>query len=411
MGAAAPRRGRALVAAAATALACAAPVDPQREQRIAAAARGAEDDAAIRARLAEVEAARAREAGDAPLDEFQLRVRDSSDDGDQAVRVLTRIPVPNPWEVRAERALRSAETDASVARLEETALLRGAESCTFSIGSQAHAERALLYETYAERQRQLLAWGAEWRRSGVLNEADATRFEIERRVRLAARLPDPAPIGPAGTAELPAIASPGPPLDGSAALVRELVRRQNPAVAVRVATSEGYAALSERSANTGLPWFDFVDLEYEARERQADEVGGQVAVRVPFGSTARAEAGHFEALRRAELHEAERIVEEQVRLGRQALQEIGRFEANGPRWRELLEIASGAESVADRWWRGRLADPSDVAELFDRAYDARSSVLEARARAGLAGCQLLATTGVAPEEWPRESRAPTPEAP
>jgi hypothetical protein len=77
----------------------------------------------------------------------------------------------------------------------------------------------------------------------------------------------------------------------------------------------------------------------------------------------------------------------------------------------VSELADGAESVADRWWRGRLADPSGVAELFDRAYDARRSVIEARARAGLAGCRLLAATGVAPEEWPRTSETPSSGAP
>jgi hypothetical protein len=379
-------------------------VDPDREQRIAAAARGAEQDAAIQARLAEVEAALAHERGQAPLDEFQLRVGER-DDGDPNVRVLTRIPVPNPWELRTERALRSAETEASLAKLEETALERGAERCALAIEGRAHAERARLYEGYAERQRELLAWGAEWRRSGAASEAAATRFEIERRVRLAERLPDPPPIGPLGAAELPAVAPPAAPLDASPELVSQLVRIRHPSVSVRSATSEGYAALSEQSARSALPWFDFVDLGYEARGRQPDEIGGQVAVRVPFGRAARGEAGRFEALRRAELHEADRIVLEQVRAGRAALQELARFEANAPRWRELLELAEGAESVAERWWRGRLADPSDVAELFDRAFDARSSVLDERARAGLAGCRLLAATGVVPEAWPRAPAA------
>jgi hypothetical protein len=172
-------------------------------------------------------------------------------------------------------------------------------------------------------------------------------------------------------------------------------------VSARISTSESYAARSEQSAAGARPWFDFVDLGYEARGQRPDEIGGQVALRVPFGSVARGEADRFEALRRAELHEADGIVAEQVLEARRALLEIERFEANAPRWRELLELADGAEAVAERWWRGRLTDPADVATLLDRAFDARSSVLEERARAGLAGCRLFAATGVPPGEWPR----------
>ena len=61
-----------------------------------------------------------------------------------------------------------------------------------------------------------------------------------------------------------------------------------------------------------------------------------------------------------------------------------------------------AEQVADRWRDERLARPSQVENLIDRAYDARDAVLEAREQAGLARCTVLALTGVSLDHWPRE---------
>jgi hypothetical protein len=78
-----------------------------------------------------------------------------------------------------------------------------------------------------------------------------------------------------------------------------------------------------------------------------------------------------------------------------------RFEANAARWQELLELAREAETMAGRWESGRLANPSQVAALYEQAYDARSVVLDARERAGQAACRLLSVTGVLLDDWPR----------
>jgi hypothetical protein len=91
-----------------------------------------------------------------------------------------------------------------------------------------------------------------------------------------------------------------------------------------------------------------------------------------------------------------------VRRSLEALGELADFEARAVQWEELQALADAAEQVADRWWRDRLARPSQVAALLDQAFAARSAVLDARERAAIAGCTLLAMTGVPPEDWPRQ---------
>jgi hypothetical protein len=393
----------AAAAAAAFAMAvsgCAGTKPTDYDPRITEARRGLEEDAAVQARTEEVEAALERERGEAVIDDFQVRVGDRND-GDNTVRVLTRIPVPNPGQLRARRAMRQAETQASVARLEEAALQQRAEICLRSVEGALHRESAQLYVAYAERQEQLLAWNQDWRGRGVLDVGTATRFEIERQIELAQRLPDPPPIGPTEGAELPGIEPPAARLDKSAARVRELVGQRHPSVAVHQAISQRYDAMSDRAANQRLPWFDFVDIAYEAKQRASDEIGGQVAVRVPIGPRPGANASRYQALSRAELRDGDRVVAEQLRAGLASLEEIDRFETNADRWSDLLELARDADQVSAAWRDQRLKTPSTVANLVDRAYDARATVLRARARAGLASCQLLATTGVPIDEWPR----------
>ena len=43
-----------------------------------------------------------------------------------------------------------------------------------------------------------------------------------------------------------------------------------------------------------------------------------------------------------------------------------------------------------------------VAALYEDSFDVRATLIEQREAAGLAGCQLLAATGVIPADWPRQ---------
>jgi hypothetical protein len=370
-------------------------------ERIADARRGLEEDSAVQARVAEVEAALEREREETPIDALEFRVGDEYD-GDHGVRFLTRIPVPDPGRLRASRAVRRAETQVSLARLEETALERNAEACVLAIELGGHRETERLYAVYAAHQRELLEWDAGRRQVGVRKEGLSLQFEIEREVRLANYLPEPGPVGEAQTAVLPAVGGLPRPLSKSHELLRKLVGGQHPSIAVRNATAARYAAMSERAQRAGRPWVDFVDWSYTIEQGRHDEISGQIAVQVPIGSASDASAGRYRALERASHHEANQVLEDGVRRALEALEKIERFQNNTARWQALLNLAEKAEELAERWRSERLAGPPTVAALFDRAYEARRTVLLARKRAGLASCELVATTGVWIDDWPSE---------
>ena len=216
------REATAVFAALVLALAaCASPIPPELEDRIRRAEAEQPDDPAIQARLAEVEAALERERGVAPIDDIEFRVGGRWD-GDQRVRLLSRIPVPDPRRLRSQRAARRADTETAVARLEETVLERSSEECFWGVLSGLHRERLRLYEPYAERQNRLLDWSEEGRRSGARNEWSALRFSIERKVRLAERIPEPPATGLDPPADLPAIGESRAPLRSDPALIEQI---------------------------------------------------------------------------------------------------------------------------------------------------------------------------------------------
>ena len=139
----APRAGLGLLALAALVLVpgCAGPPAPDYGPRIEAARRGLADDPAIQARAAEVEAAQAREQGEALVDAVELRVGDEYVDSEHRVRVTARIPVESPAELRRQREVLRADTEVAVARLEETSLERRAELCFPSVDVLVYRSR------------------------------------------------------------------------------------------------------------------------------------------------------------------------------------------------------------------------------------------------------------------------------
>jgi hypothetical protein len=383
---------------------CAGPAPLDYGQRIEAAKRGLADDPAIQAREAEVEAARVREQGEAMIDEVELRVGDEYVDAEHRVRVLARLPVKNPAELRTSRKVLRADTEVAVARLEETSLERRAELCFPSVDVLVHRVRESIYDVYATRQKALLEWSEDWRSAGTINELSAARFEIESRLKLATREPARPPQVEVVMPVLPEVGARPTGLVRAQPLLRETVRSHHPSAALRRATAERYQALSDRADSQAKPWLKFVEASYryESGGGGGHGGGGRLAFEIPFGTRERASAGRYRALVRREQSEEQRLVEEQVRRSLEALDELADFEARAAQWAELQALAGAAEQVADRWWQGRLARPSQVAALLDQSFAARSAVLEARERAAIAGCTLLAMTGVPPENWPRQ---------
>jgi hypothetical protein len=360
------------------------------------------DDPAVQAANEEVEAAIARERGEVPADELQLRVQNEWENGSRQ-RYVARMPVPNPSELSARREVRRTETETALSRLDETVLLRRVERCFLSVESLAQQERRRAYEQYAARQQTLLERSRARRESGAVSEAFAARFEIETQIRLATRDPGPAfEVAPLPDA-LPAVSRVERRLALDPGRVRETVQRAHPGVAVHERAAEQYRALSERARVEARPWIDFVDFSYgpDSSARTDEEVRAQVALRIPFGAEAGADVARYRALGRSEERAERVLLDEQVRRGRIALLELDHFESQAERWSGLLDLGGQTETLAESWDAEGIVTPSDVAQLYDQAHAARLAVLEARERAGNARCALLGTTGVALEEWPR----------
>jgi hypothetical protein len=313
------------------------------------------------------------------------------------------VKVRHPSELQAEREALRADTEIEVARLEAAGLDRRVNLCFPSVEAQVHDLRRAIYAEYAERQRVLLEWNRDWRTSGVIDELSGARFELDSRVKLATREPPPLVERARVPVQLPEIGAAGGELVRSLEFLRAATRDHHPSVGVRRATAERYRLLSDRARARRLPGIRFVDVFYEHRtERSRDGVGGQLAFEIPFGGEEQADIRRFDALGRQQRSEANAIVEDQIALSLQALNDVHNFEAGAERWLELERLAARAEQVADRWWRARQAQPTQVASLLDEAYAARIAVLEARERAASAQCTLLAMTGVPLEAWPRE---------
>jgi hypothetical protein len=377
------------------------PVD--RQQRIERAESEVENDPIVQAHLAAVEAAQAKEERPKLVDGVELRVADGYMDNDHRIRALARVEVLNPLELRAERAALSAATDIEIARLEEVSLERRVELCFPSVEALVLEERIAIYAKFAKRQRKLLDWNSDLRKSGVIDELMAARFELAGRTKLAVRQPPPTVERLRISMQLPEIGKGTGELVRTTEQLREKVRAHHPSVTMRRANAKRYLKLAELARAKRLPALKFVDLAYEHRtDRSRDGVVGQLAFNIPFGGQSRAEVARFEALGRQNRSETMAIVDDQIALGLRALNDVHDFESRADEWRELEQLALSAEQIVDRWRDARLAKPSSVVSLLDNAYDARIAVLEARELAASAQCTLLAMTGVRLELWPRE---------
>jgi hypothetical protein len=389
--------------------ACATPLAPpvDHEQRIEQSTTQLAYDPIVQAHRAAVEAAQANEERPKLVDRVELRAGEDYLGSEHQLRALARVKFRRPAELRAERNVLRAQTDIELARLEQAKLLRRVELCFPSVDVLVRVQQSKIFTDYTLRQKILLAWNEDWRASGVVDELSGARFELDSRVKLATRQPPPIAENPRISTQLPDIGAGAGKLVRSLEHLRETVRWHHPSVAFHRATEERYRRLAERSRARRLPGLRFVDVSYDHRtDSSRNGVGAQVAFEIPFGGESRAEIARFDALIRKQRFEGSALVEDQVTLSLRALDDVRDFESRSDQWRELEQLAAAAEQVADRWWKTRLARPAQVAALLDEAYAARIAVLEARERAANAECTLLAMTGVALEDWPRESLRP-----
>jgi hypothetical protein len=365
-------------------------------------AQGMGDDAAVEARVAEFEAALAREAGAPLVDEVELRTAGVYDT-DYRIEMLLRVPFENPLEVKRRKLALRASTKLAVARLEEVALDRRVALCVPSVRRQAREEHAAIYAAYAGRQRELIAWNDDLHAAGLQNELDATRFALDSELNLQRR--SPGPVFPLSVVlpVLPPVTADAAPLDQAPAVMRKTVMNHNPSADVQSALQERYEALAQREKARRIPSLKFVDVGFEPRPKQgqAREYGARVAFEIPFGIKPKAEASRYRAMARSAASDQRHLVDERVEESQAALIVIADFESRSEGWLALLALADTAEGVADRWRKSRVARPRQVSGLLDNVYRARSTVLDARERAGFAGCTLMAMSGLSIQEWPR----------
>ncbi len=367
---------------------------------------GLGDDPAVHAAREELEAALAVEDAPVAIDGLEIRAAGVFEK-DEKMTALFRVPVANPLEVSAEREARRAETEVALAKVEEVTLAQHVALCRPSVEYLALEERSRIYESYADRYRALLEWNEELRRAGLLDEVRLSRFELEGRVRLATRDPSgiPSPLALRGTDRvLDVLPVPAP---GMALLADELgqiserVLRHQPEIAVRRASSRRFEALARSEASKRVPSVGFVDFGFEPVPFPGDSRSYEVrlGVEVPFGREARAQEKGYQARARAERSGARARSEDYLREAKLALEEINGFRSRSNGWLELSELADATEKVADNWRQKRLTEPTQISSLLESVYSARLAVLDARERAGLAGCAVTEATGVTLSQW------------
>lgn len=375
-----------------------------RAARIDKASSGIEGDPLIEARRAGVEAARAREEEPSLIDELQVRIGEDYADDEHDLRLTARIPVKRPGETRAQREVLRAETEMAISRLEVASLERRAELCFPSVDALAYAEHSRIFASYLRQQDLLLAWNEEWQRSGMVNQLRSARFELEAMTHRRTWKPSRVPMPERNLGSLPQIGVRGQQLVVDPDTLRQTVGRHHPSVGLLEATAERYRALAGRAQARRLPGLKFFDVSYEHRTDRGGEdgIGGKLAFTVPLGTRRNSEANRYQFLAQQESSEARAFVNEQMKRSLAALVALREFEAQAEHWRELAELASEAERIAEQWRLERLTEPASVAALLDEAFAARRAIVEARERAGIARCTLLAMTGVSAESWPRE---------
>lgn len=366
------------------------------------AAEGLSDAPEIAAARDQLEAPLARARGLVPVDEIELRA-EVLHERDEKTRLLARVPIKSLFQIPTEKAIVHAEAEVALANLEEVTLDQRVRACRPSLTWLLYAEQQRIYDAYATRQRSLLARNRKQRESGLLDELRAVAFDLTGEVALSRRVPalPPETRGPI-LAVLPEIDANASALVPASAVIREQLESNQPSLATARARSRRYTALANHEAAGRLPSLRFVDVSVEADPYPGDkrQLGGQLSFEVPFGFEARARSKQYAALARGEENTRRAVMLERSRAARDAIEAVNAFRSQASHWLELLERANAAEATADRWFANRAANPSQVSKLIDDVYRARMTVLDARAAAGRAGCELLSAAGTGVDAWP-----------
>jgi hypothetical protein len=200
---------------------------------------------------------------------------------------------------------------------------------------------------------------------------------------------------------LPDAAWSGRAWTASAAQLEALIDRYNPDLATRRAAGRRFEALAEQAGAKGLPWLNFVEMDYQPYND--DEVRGDYAARLsvelPLSGEAGDAADGYRQRARAESLDGEALRAELRLAAEQALATLVAYREREATWTELLVAATEAEQVADGALASRSGEADDLFSLVRRAQEVRLRALSWQEAVAQAGCSLLAATGVRPEQF------------
>lgn len=381
-------------------------VDRQAEVESKISEAGLTNNARVQAARSELEAAVAREDEKVLLDSVELRAAAVTAE-DTKMDALVRVPIGNPLAISALQEARRANSRVALAELSEAMLESRVEFCLPSLQYEAEVENREIFSEFEKQHRALIDWNEDLRKAGLVDEIQWSRFKLETSVRLSRREISETQY-PLSLNGLEPALNVLPSLEGGLALLdddigslRERLGNHQPEIEAHRAKQQHYEAMARGESVKRLPSVRFVDFGFEPIPDAGEErqYAARVAFEVPFGREAGAKKRRYQALARAEVSDQRRVLDELVREAQTAIAEINVFRGRAEDWRSLLVMAEASEQVAARWWRERRADPGEIAKLLDTVYSARMTVLEARARAGAAGCTLLSATGFLVTEW------------
>lgn len=373
---------------------------------------GVQKDPGVEAKRDELEAAIAEEGEDLAVDSVELRTQ-ISDGRSTDVGLRARLPIENFFELPARREARKANTDAALERLRAAGLERKAAQCLPALDHSLVSERRRIFDRYAERLSILRNWSRQLQDAGLVDEISAMRFDLSSQMRLDTRTPAERPPFPAEqvaawTSVLPEPSDSPAPIQLDPETVRQRITQHQPQWQVERALARRYRALANAARASRMPHLKFFDLSFDpASGGNPSEVGAQVGVEIRLGRAANAREQSALAMARSHERRSRFVLEDRTHLAEAALYDLRDFELRGATWKRLLDLADRSEQIADRWQRDRLTEPHRISSLLDDVYDARIAVLAERERAGLAGCSLLAATGIPADSWRAARTHPT----
>ena len=363
-----------------------------------------ESDPAVAAAAARLEAARSEEAGPGPLDGLEFRLGGMGE-GQTApggnFEVGARLNLTSPFEMAAQGRTAQAAVDEAAAVLDAAALKALVGRCDNDVARSSSEARRDIAAKAAARLEELDTWVRGLGRANLLSGPALLELRMELGMARVAAAPSPQAAETLPLFGLPDAAWSGRAWAATGPQLEALIDRYNPDLATRRAAGRRFEALAEQAGAKGLPWLNFVEMDYQPYND--DEVRGDYAARLsvelPLSGEAGDAADGYRQRARAESLDGEALRAELRLAAEQALATLVAYRERQATWTELLVAATEAEQVADSSIAARSGEADDLFSLVRRAQEVRLRALGWQEEGAQAGCSLLAATGVRPEQF------------